>query len=133
MTAKIPYRTDGAPPSRGTHTQAIRAGDLLFVNQQTGRDPHTEALAHGIEAQTRLTLANVTAILAAADCTPADLVKITLLLADIKDFKAVDDIYVQWLPPREQVPYPTRTAFAALDLPAGALVAIDAVAFIPTA
>lgn len=131
MIEKIPISTDGAPPSRGTHTQALRSGDLVFLNLQTGRDPVTEELAEGVEAQTRLVLSNLDAVLAAAGCTSADLLKVTMMMADIKDFKAIDDIYVQWLPPREVAPYPTRLAFAPKQVPSGALVAMDAIARVP--
>jgi len=131
MSRKIPISTNEAPPSRGTHSQAVRAGGFLFVTMQTGRDPRTETMADGVEAQTRMTLANVAAILEEAGCSPADLVRVTLLMADLGDFKAIDELYAAWLPPREAAPYPARTAFAAKDLPAGALVALEATALLP--
>src|SRR6184192_4340845 len=87
----------------------------------------------GLEAQTRLMLANVEAILNAAGCTPGDIVKVTLLLADIKDFKEVDLIYAAWLPGLGVTPLPARTAFAAHALPAGALVMLEVVAAAPDA
>jgi len=76
-------------------------------------------------------LANVEAILNAAGCSPADIVKSTLLLADIKDFKAVDAIYAAWLPGLGITPLPVRTAFQAAALPAGALVMLDVIAAYP--
>ena len=63
MAKKIPIVTNAAPPSIGTHTQAIRVGDLVFTTGQTGRDPGTGILAEGVEAQTHQMLANVEAIL----------------------------------------------------------------------
>ena len=131
MKAKI--ATNAAPPAIGTYSQAIRTGNLVFVAAQSGRDPATGKLAEGLEAQTRLMLANVEAILNAAGCTPGDIVKVTLLLADIKDFKEVDLIYAAWLPGLGVTPLPARTAFAALALPAGALVMLEAVAAAPDA
>jgi 2-iminobutanoate/2-iminopropanoate deaminase len=101
------------------------------VTAQTGRDPDTGKLEEGLEAQTRRMLSNLDAILNAAGCTPADIVKVTLLLADIKDFKAVDQIYSAWLPGLGVTPLPARTAFAAASLPAGALVMMDLVAAFP--
>jgi 2-iminobutanoate/2-iminopropanoate deaminase len=115
----------------GTYSQAIRTGDLVFVTGQTGRDPETGKLEEGLEAQTHRMLSNIEAILNAAGCAPADIVKVTLLLADIKDFKAVDALYSAWLPGRGITPLPARTAFAAASLPAGALVMIDVVAAYP--
>ena len=131
MVNKTRIATNAAPPATGTYSQAIRTGDLVFVTAQTGREPETGKLPEGLEAQTRQMLANVDAILNAAGCTPADIVKVTLLLANIKDFKAVDVIYSAWLPGLGVTPLPARTAFAALALPAGALVMLEAVAAYP--
>lgn len=123
--------TNAAPPSLGTHSQAIRVGDLIFTIGQTGRDPQTGKLRVGLEAQTQQMLDNIEAILNAAGCAPADIVKVTLLLKDIKTFKAVDHIYATWLPGREVAPLPVRTAFEAAQLPAGALVMLDVIAVYP--
>jgi 2-iminobutanoate/2-iminopropanoate deaminase len=131
MPNKIRIATNAAAPALGTYSQAVRTGDLVFVTAQTGRDPETGKLEEGLEAQTRRMLANVDAILNAAGCSAADIVKVTLLLADIKDFKAVDVIYASWLPGLGVTPLPARTAFAALSLPAGALVMLDVVAAAP--
>jgi 2-iminobutanoate/2-iminopropanoate deaminase len=131
MVNKIRIKTDAAPPAIGTFSQAIRTGDLVFVSSQTGRDPATGKLEEGLEAQTHRMLSNIDAILNAAGCSPADIVKVTLLLSDIKDFKAVDVIYSAWLPGQGITPLPARTAFAAASLPAGALVMLDVVAAYP--
>ena len=131
MVNKIRIATNAAAPATGTYSQAVRIGDLVFVTAQTGRNAETGKLEEGLEAQTRRMLSNINAILNAAGCTPADIVKVTLLLADIKDFKAVDVIYSGWLPGLGVTPLPARTAFAALALPAGALVMMDVVAADP--
>ena len=132
MVNKTRIKTDAAPPALGTYSQAIRTGDLVFVTAQTGRDPDTGKLEEGLEAQTRRMLSNIDAILNAAGWSAADIVKVTLLLADIKDFKAVDQIYAAWLPGLGITPLPARTAFAAASLPAGALVMLDVIAAFPT-
>src|ERR1043166_6311802 len=98
MVNKTRIKTDAAPPAIGTYSQAIRRADLIFCTAQTGRDPDTGKLEEGLEAQTRRMLSNLDAILIAAGCSPADVVKVTLLLADMKDFKAVDKIYSARLP-----------------------------------
>ena len=132
VATKIRIQTNAAPPALGTYSQAIRTGDLVFVTGQTGRHPETGKLEEGLEAQTRRLLENIDAILNAAGCTNADIVKVTLLLADIKDFKAVDQIYAAWLPGHGFTPAkPARTAFQAAALPAGALVMLDVVAAFP--
>jgi len=125
---KTKIQTNAAPPAIGTYSQAVRVGSMVFVAAQTGRDPGTGKLLEGLDAQTRQMLANVEAILNAAGCTPGDIVRTTLLLADIKDFKAVDVIYAAWLPGLGVTPLPARTAFAALALPAGALVMMEVTA-----
>lgn len=128
---KIPITADGAPPSEGTHTQAIRTGNLVFLTGQTGRHPETGELVDDLEGQTLRMLANVESILLAAGCTKADIVKVTLMMADIKLFFDADVIYRNWLPPRDVAPYPARAAFAAATLPDRALVEIDVIAAVP--
>lgn len=131
MASKIRIATNAAPPATGTYSQAIRVGDLVFVTAQTGRDPDTGKLEDGVEAQSRRMFSNIDAILNAAGCSPADIVKVTLLLAEIRDFKTVDRIYSAWLPGLGVTPLPARTAFVAASLPAGALVMLDVVAAFP--
>ena len=131
MANKIRIMTNAAAPASGTYSQAIRTGDLVFVTAQTGRNDQTGKLEEGLEAQTRRMLANVEAILNAAGCSSADIVKSTLLLADIKDFKAVDVIYAAWLPGLGITALPVRTWFAAASLAAGALVMLDVIGAYP--
>lgn len=132
MVNKTKITTNAAPPALGTYSQAIRTGDLVFVTGQTGRDPNTGELENGLEAQTRRMLANIDAILNAAGCSAEDIVKVTLLLANIKDFKAVDVIYADWLPGLGITAWPARTAMGGVDLPAGALVMLEVVAAFPS-
>jgi len=131
MVNKIKIATNAAPPSTGTHSQAIRTGDLVFLTGQTGRDPETGQLEEGLEAQTNRALANISAVLNASGCSPADIVKVTLLMTDIKNFKAIDVIYSAWLPGRGVTPLPARTACEVSALPAGALVMFDVIAAFP--
>jgi 2-iminobutanoate/2-iminopropanoate deaminase len=132
MAHKVRIQTNAASPALGTYSQAIRTGDLVFVTGQTVRDPETGKLEEGLESQTRRVLANIDAILNAAGCSNADIVKVTLLLADIKDSKAVDQIYAAWLPGHGVTPAkPARTAFQAAALPAGALLMLEVIAACP--
>jgi len=131
MASKIKIATNAAPPATGTYSQAIRTGNLVFVTGQTGRDPNTGKLEEGLEAQTRRTLSNIDAVLNAAGCSAADIVKVTLLLANISDFKEVDAIYAAWLPGRGVTPLPARTAVAGVALPHGALMMLEVVAAFP--
>lgn len=132
MANKIKIATNAAPPATGTYSQAIRSGNLVFLTGQTGRDPNTGKLEDGLEAQTRRTLSNIDAVLNASGCSAADIVKVTLLLANITDFKEVDAIYSAWLPGRGVTPLPARTAVGGVDLPHGALMMLEVVAAFPT-
>jgi 2-iminobutanoate/2-iminopropanoate deaminase len=131
MTHKIRIQTNAAPPATGTYTQAIRTGNLVFVTGQTGRNPDTSKLEDGLEAQTDRVFSNITAVLNAAGCSPGGIVKATLILDDMKDFKKVDQMYAAWLPDDRVVCNPARLVFEA-DLPHEALVMLDVVATYPS-
>jgi 2-iminobutanoate/2-iminopropanoate deaminase len=131
MSARRKIAATAIPPGTGTYTPAVRAGDFVFLTAQTGRSPETGKLAEGLEGQTRVMLERVDQLLSASGCSRKDIVQVTLLLADIADFKAVDQLYVQWLPDRGEAPYPARTALQAAALPAGARVMLDVVALFP--
>jgi 2-iminobutanoate/2-iminopropanoate deaminase len=116
-----------ASPDSEYHADATRFGDLLFLKAQTGYDPATGVLPDGVEAQTHALVAKIDAILDRFGSTKADILMVTLVFADIRLFKAVDVIYAAWLPPREAVPLPACTAYAAA-LPDGALVQAEIIA-----
>lgn len=117
--------TEEAPAAIGPYSQAVKTGDLLFVSGQIPVDPATGIFAGSdISSQTRQSLCNVKAILEAAGYTLADVVKTTVLLADMADFAAMNAVYAQFFPEN----CPARACFAVKDLPKGALVEIEAVA-----
>lgn len=117
--------TEKAPAAIGPYSQAVQAGSMLFVSGQIPVDPATGAFAgDDIVTQTRQSLTNVSNILAAAGYTCADVVKTTVLLADIGDFAAMNAVYGEFF--KENCP--ARACFAVRDLPKGALVEIEAVA-----
>ena len=124
MTTREPITTADAPAAAGPYSQAIRAGDLVFTAGQLGADPATGELAEGIGPQAERALANLAAILASADSGMDRLVKVTVYLADIADWPAVNEVYARAVPE----PFPARSAFAVRDLPKGARVEIEAVA-----
>jgi 2-iminobutanoate/2-iminopropanoate deaminase len=131
MTDKIRIQTNAAPPAIGTYTQAVRTGNLVFVTGQTGRNAETSRLEEGLEAQTAAVFANITAVLNAAGCSPAGIIKTTLILSDMNDFKKIDPIYAAWLPDDRVICNPARTVFEA-SLPHGALVMLDVIATFPS-
>jgi 2-iminobutanoate/2-iminopropanoate deaminase len=126
---KVQIVADTAPTLRN-QSQAIRCENLVYVSGQTGCDPATGFIAEGLDAQTAQMLANLDAILAAAQCSKKDIVVVTLMFSDIGHFKRVDEIYAQWIPARETIPLPACNAFASKNLPGGALVQVDAIAAI---
>ena len=117
--------TDKAPAAIGPYSQAVKTGNLLFVSGQIPIDPATGVFAgEDITTQTRQSLKNVQAILEAAGYTLADVVKATVLLADMGDFAAMNAVYAEFFPAN----CPARAAFAVKDLPKGALVEIEVIA-----
>ncbi len=116
--------TTGAPAALGPYSQGIVTGDLVFCAGQLGLDPATGELAAGIEAQAERSLRNLAAVLDAAGCSFADVVKTTIYLADIGDFAAVNTVYARFMTD----PAPARSTFAVGALPKGARVEIEAIA-----
>lgn len=126
-SAPIEVRTSEAPSPVGAYSQAVASGGLLFLSGQLGIDPATGELAAGVERQALRALENLRAVAAAAGTGMENVVKVTLLLADIADFPLVNGIYEKYF----SEPYPARAAFAVAGLPRGALVEIEALAVIP--
>ena len=125
MTTRDAIHTDAAPAAAGPYSQAIRTGDLVFTAGQLGSDPATgELVGADIGSQATAALDNLASILEAAGSGLDRLVKVTVLLADIGDWPAVNEVYGRVVPE----PYPARSAFAVKDLPKGARVEIEAVA-----
>ena len=120
-----PIHTNNAPAAIGPYSQAVQTGNMLFVSGQIPIDPATgEFAGNDITTQTNQSLTNIKNILAAAGYTLNDVVKTTVLLADIADFAAMNAVYAEYFCENK----PARAAFAVKDLPRGALVEIEAVA-----
>ncbi len=117
--------TEKAPAAIGPYSQAVRAGNTIYVSGQIPIDPVTgEFAGSDIASQARQSLTNIRNILAAAGTDMAHVVKTTVLLADIKDFAAMNEVYAGFF----TEPFPARAAFQVAALPKGALVEIEAVA-----
>jgi len=120
-----PIHTPNAPAAIGPYSQAVQTGNMVFVSGQIPIDPATgEFAGNDITTQTNQSLTNIRNILAAAGYTMNDVVKTTVLLADIADFAAMNAVYAQYFVDNK----PARAAFAVKDLPRGALVEIEAIA-----
>ncbi len=117
--------TTNAPAAIGPYSQAIEACGTVYVSGQLPIDPATGEFAQGgIQAEARQSLTNIKNILAEAGLTMQNVVKVTVLLADISNFAAVNGVYSEFF----QAPYPARSAFAVAALPKGANVEIEAIA-----
>jgi len=121
-----PITLPDVPPPAGAYSPGVRAGNLLFVSGQTPRDPATgQIVGDDIESQTRVTLENVARIVTLAGATMAQLVSVTVYLADEDDWGRFNEVYKSVMSP----PYPTRAVVGAQLR--GILVEISAVAYIP--
>lgn len=117
--------TPNAPAAIGPYSQAIEAGNMLFVSGQLPVDPATGAFVEGgIKEQTRQSLTNAQAILREAGVDLSHVVKTTVMLSDIASFALMNEVYAEFF----TAPYPARSAFAVKDLPKGALVEIEMIA-----
>ena len=114
-----------APKAIGPYSQAVRAGQLLFVSGQVPLDPATGQIVAGdIETQTRRVFDNLAAVLKAGGRSFADVVRTTVFLADMNDFTAVNDVYGTYF----SAPYPARATVQVARLPKDARIEIDVIA-----
>ena len=119
--------TEGAPKALGPYSQAIRAGQFLFVAGQVPIDPATNELVGGsIADQTHRVLTNIGAILSAGGCSFAQVVRTTVYLADLKDFSAMNEVYATFF----TAPQPARSTIQAARLPRDARIEVDVIAFV---
>lgn len=118
--------TTKAPAAIGPYSQAIRADKVVFVSGQLPIDPATgEFAGDDIAAQTRQSLTNIQNILASEGLTMANVVKTTVLLKNISDFGAMNEVYATFF----ENDCPARAAFEVAALPKAALVEIEAIAY----
>lgn len=126
MTKEIVH-SDDAPAAVGPYSQAVKIGDLIYSAGQVALDPATMKLVEGgVEAQTEQVLKNLQAVLTAAGSSLAHVIKTTVFLADMNDYKAVNGVYARYF---TESP-PARSAVQVAALPLGALVEIEVVALV---
>lgn len=117
--------TTDAPAAIGPYSQAIEVNGFVYVSGQIPVDPATgEFVSGGIKEQTAQSFKNIKAILAKVGLSTVNIVKTTVLLADIADFAAMNEVYASQF----EGDFPARSAFAAKALPKGALVEIEVIA-----
>ncbi len=117
--------TDQAPKAIGPYSQAIRVGEFVFCAGQAGLDPATGNLVSGgIEAETRRTLQNLAAVLAAAGTSLERVVKTTVFLLDLNEFQRMNAVYAEFFPTDP----PARSTVQVARLPKDARVEIEVIA-----
>lgn len=116
--------TSEAPAAVGPYSQAVEAGGMLYISGQLPIDPATKAMPDGVKAQTEQSLKNIAAILKEAGYTKDDVVKSTVLLQNIADFGAMNEVYAAFYTENP----PARVAYEVAALPLGALVEIETIA-----
>ena len=120
--------TDKAPAAIGPYAQANRIGDFIFTSGQIPLDPETGGLVPGpVEAQAERALENLKAVLEAAGADLSRVVKTTVFLADMGDFAKMNEVYARYF---NGDMLPSRSAVQVAALPKGALVEIEAVAYV---
>ncbi len=118
--------TKQAPAAVGPYSQAIKAGDFLFASGQIGLMPATGELAQGgITAQAQQAMKNVSAVLAEAGLSFDNVIKTTVFITDMADFAAVNEVYGSCF----QKMLPARSCVAIKELPKGALVEVEVIAY----
>ena len=121
---------DAAPAALGPYSQAIHAGDFLFISGQLGIDPVSMQLSGGgVAGQAHQAFANALAIVNSAGGSPADVVKVVLYLVNLDQFDEVNTVMSQHF----VQPYPARACIEVAALPKGALVEIETTAYLPGA
>ncbi len=122
MAKKI-IHADDAPKAIGVYSQAVRAGQTVYLSGQIGLDPASMQMVEGIEAQIVRVFENLRAVAQAADGSLDEVVKLNVYLTDLAHFTRVNEIMAKYF--RE--PYPARAAVGVASLPRGALVEMDAI------
>lgn len=116
--------TAKAPAAIGPYSQAVNLNGTVFVSGQLPVNPADGTIPAGIELQTRQAMDNIGAILNEAGLTFNDIVKTTVLMADLKDFAAMNAVYAEYFPADK----PSRACFQVAAVPKGALLEIEAIA-----
>ncbi len=128
LMAKKVIQTDNAPAAVGPYSQGITANGFVFTAGQLPMNPETGELIDGdIQQQARQALNNAGQVLEAAGSSLANVVKVTVFLADINDFASVNEVYADVFD-ATGAPPPARSAFEVANLPLGARIEIEMIA-----
>ncbi|HEY6611904.1 MAG TPA: RidA family protein [Pseudomonas sp.] len=121
--SKSVINSDKAPAAIGTYSQAIKAGNTVYLSGQIPLDPATMQLVEGFEAQAVQVFENLKAVCEAAGGSLADIAKLNIFLTDLGNFATVNEVMGRYF----QQPYPARAAIGVAALPRGAQVEMDGI------
>eukprot|EP01031_Cornospumella_fuschlensis_P005445 gene5445-6778_t len=121
--SKTVINSDKAPAAIGTYSQAIKAGNTVYMSGQIPLDPKTMELVEGFEAQTVQVFENLKAVAEAAGGSLKDIVKLNIFLTDLSHFAKVNEVMGRYF----EQPYPARAAIGVAALPRGSQVEMDAI------
>ncbi|UVE17714.1 RidA family protein [Pseudomonas sp. LS44] len=121
--SKIVITSPKAPAAIGTYSQAIRAGNTVYLSGQIPLNPQTMELVEGFEAQTVQVFENLKAVIEASGGYMSNLVKLNIFLTDLSHFATVNDVMSRYF----EQPYPARAAIGVAALPRGAQVEMDGI------
>jgi len=121
-----PISTPEAPAAIGTYSQAVRAGDTVYLSGQIPLDPKTMQLVDGFENQVKRVFENLLAVCKAAGGDFSKVVRVTVYLTDLANFAKVNEVMSAYF----KEPYPARAAVGVASLPRGADVEVDAVLYL---
>ena len=121
--SKTVITSPNAPAAIGTYSQAIKAGNTVYLSGQIPLDPKTMELVEGFEEQTVQVFENLKAVIEAAGGSFQDVVKLNIFLTDLSHFTKVNEVMGRYF----QQPYPARAAIGVAALPRGAMVEMDGI------
>ena len=128
MTKDVIHSSD-APSAIGPYSQAVRAGNTVYLSGQIGLDPKTGTMVEGLEAQAHQVFRNLRAIATAAGGGLDDIVKLSILVVDLGGFVKVNEIMATYF----KEPYPARATYQVSALPRGGLIEVEAIVVLPGA
>ncbi len=123
MSHKTQITSENAPKAVGPYSHAIAVQNLVFISGQLPINKEKGTMPEGVEDQARQALENLKSVAEAAGATLSDVVKTTVFIEDLTDFKTVNDVYATYF----KEPFPARSAFEVSKLPLGAKVEIEAI------
>jgi len=125
---KEAIHSNHAPAALGPYSQGIRAGNTVYLSGQLGLDPASGNLADGIDAQAHQVFRNLRAVAEAAGGKLDDMVKLTILMADLADFAKVNEIMTTYF----KAPYPARATYQVAALPKAAKLEVEGILVLPS-